>query len=148
MASPTLRMNDEATGGWGGGLELKNQRIARTPSPARLFFNWGFSAGRVSMSSRDALSLNHAFYAFEAGAGLSIAVGSATHFELYGGIAPSYYTASAESLQGMTTSDSGLVVDHFRATASLSRARWSVSSGLRVISSTVWVEPIGLGINF
>jgi hypothetical protein len=148
LASPTLRMNAEASGGWGGGLELKNQRIDSSKRGNRAFFSWGLSAGRVGLTSRDALSLTHAFYAIEAGFGVSVAVGSSTHLELYGGIAPSYYTASVESLTGMTTSDSGLVVDHFRATASLARGRWSVSTGLRVISSTTWIEPIGLGINF
>ncbi len=148
LASPTLRMNTEATGGWGGGLELKNQRINRTPSARQMFFNWGISAGRVSLTSQDTATLTHAFYAFEAGAGVSLRAGRSMRFELYGGIAPSYYTASAESVQGMTTSESGLVVDHFRATASLTSERWYVSSGLRLISSAMWIEPIGLGINF
>jgi len=148
LASPTLRMNTEATGGWGGGLELKNQWMKRAPSARQVFFNWGISAGRVSLTSPGTLSLTHAFYAFEAGMGVSIRAGNAARFEIYGGIAPSFYSASVESLDGMTTSESGLVVDHFRATASITTKRFYVSSGLRLISSAMWIEPIGLGINF
>ncbi|MBA3457577.1 MAG: trypsin-like peptidase domain-containing protein [Deltaproteobacteria bacterium] len=148
QATSHLRSNTEASGGWGGGVELKNQRMNRDRSGVRGFFSWGFSAGRAYLESPDAMSLTHSFYALEMGGGISIAIGASTHFELYAGTAPSYYTASHEGLMGTATSESGIVLDHFRATASVAFNRWYLSSGLRLISSTVWIEPIGLGINF
>jgi hypothetical protein len=48
----------------------------------------------------------------------------------------------------MVTTESGIVADHFRATASLAFKHWYLGTGLRLISSTLWLEPIGLGVNF
>lgn len=145
---PHLRLNSEADGGWGFGLEAKKQIIGLDKSSARIFGSWGISMGRVSLDLPSAESLSHSFYALELGLGLSIPMSDSSFLEFYGGIAPSYYSASAESLSGMTTSEGGLVFDHFRTTLSLALDRWYLSTGMRVVSSTVWLEPIGLGINF
>jgi hypothetical protein len=90
----------------------------------------------------------HSYYATELGLGVSTSLGTTSSLEIYGGIAPSYYSASVEGLSGMETAESAFVFDHYRATISLARGRLYVSTGARLISSTLWLEPIGLGLNF
>lgn len=145
---PHLRRNESAEGGWGFGLELKQQIIGLDRHESRFFGSWGISLGRVSLDTPDVQSLTHSYYAFELGLGLSVPIGDVTSLEFYGGIAPSYYSASVESTSGMTTTEGGMVLDHLRATVSVARGRWYLSSGMRFISSALWLEPIGLGINF
>jgi S1-C subfamily serine protease len=143
QAYPHLRMGEDSDD-WGFGVELKDQLAGR-----RVFFSWGASIGRVGVTSvPDTNALSHTFYAVEAGLGLRFALGDTTHFELYAGLAPCYYTASVEDTMGVETSRSGLVFDHYRATASLAMGRWYLSTGVRAISSARWFEPLGLGINF
>jgi hypothetical protein len=48
----------------------------------------------------------------------------------------------------MEASRSGVVLDHFRATASLAVGRLYLSTGVRAISDATWYEPLGVGINF
>jgi hypothetical protein len=131
------RRNAAAGGGLGGELELAS-RIGDG-----VFFGWGFSIGAVTLDSAQTMALHHAFYAVEAGIGVRLG-----HLQLYGGIAPCYYSASATDLAGMDTTRSDFVFEHVRATASLDFARFRITSGVRVIGSTPWFEPIGLGLNF
>lgn len=147
-AYPHLRMNASADGGWGFGVEAKQQTKSRKESKTQWFGSWGTSMGRVTLDSADTESLVHSFYALELGMGLSRAIGESSHLEFYGGIAPSYYSSSAVSLSGMSTSESGVVLDHFRATISLTMGRWNLNTGARLVSSTVWLEPFGVGLNF
>jgi S1-C subfamily serine protease len=142
QAYPHVRLGDVGDD-WGFGLELKDQLAGR-----RVFFSWGASVGRVGVAMPDTMSLTHSFYAFEAGLGLRFALGTTTHLELYAGVAPCYYTSSVEDTMGVETSASGFVFDHYRATASLAMGRWYLSTGVRAISATRWLEPLGFGINF
>ncbi|HEY5920311.1 MAG TPA: trypsin-like peptidase domain-containing protein [Kofleriaceae bacterium] len=137
------RQNQEAGGGWGGSLDLR-----QTLTRGGFLFAWGVSAASVTLDSPQTISLRHSFVAFEAGMGVSFGLGRSRYLQFYGGIAPSYYSASAEDLMAMSTTQSDVVVDHFRATATLELGRWRLTSGLRLISSTTWLEPIGLGVSF
>jgi S1-C subfamily serine protease len=136
------RQNDVATGGWGGELELRHMSTR-----SGFLWTWGASAATVTLDGADT-SIRHSFFAFEAGLGFSVGLGTSKYLQLYGGIAPSFYSASAETMAGTTTSDYGFVADHFHAAASIEAGRWRLSSGLRLISSSMWIEPVGLGVNF
>jgi hypothetical protein len=138
-----VRQNGESDG-MGLGLELKDQLAGR-----RMFFSWGASLGRVDVALPDArMSVTHSYYALEAGLGVRFPVGTMTQLELYAGVAPCYYTASVDDPMGMEASRSGVVLDHFRATASLAVGRLYLSTGVRAISDATWYEPLGVGINF
>ena len=136
-----LRQNGDSDS-MGLGLELKDQLAGR-----RMFFSWGASLGRVDVALPDTgMSSTHSYYALEAGLGVRFPLGTRAQLELYAGIAPCYYTASVDDEMG--TSRSGLVFDHYRATASVAMGRLYLSTGVRTISDATWYEPLGLGINF
>jgi S1-C subfamily serine protease len=137
QAYPHLRLNGERSD-WGFGAELKDQL-----GGGRVFFSWGMSVGRVGVAAADMTSVAHSYYAVEAGLGVRFG-----RFELYAGLAPCYYSASLTDAMGVETSESGFVVDHYRATASLAMGRWYLSTGVRAISAARWIEPLGFGINF
>ncbi len=143
-AYPHLRLNESADGGWGAGIEVKQQLKGR----GQVFGSWGMSVGQVWLDTSDTSELAHRFVAFEAGLGISMPMGASSTLEFYGGIAPSYYSVSVESESGETSSESGTLLNHLRATISFATQRYYLSTGVRRISSTLWLEPIGLGINF
>jgi hypothetical protein len=146
QASPQMRLAAAGERGVGGGLELKRKLISGSSSTVKVFGNVGLSTGLVSVTSGSSPTLAHSFAAVELGAGLQLALGRTTRLELYAGIAPSYYSVSRSVLTMNRTAD--YVFDHYRATASLAVKWLNISAGVRSISSTWWLEPIGLGINF
>jgi len=146
QSSPELRLVDGART-FGGELELRRKLQRRSSARLRLFGSLGASAALSVDGADPGTRPAHSFVALEAGAGLSIAVGRASHLDLYGGVAPSYYSVSPDIHSPMTR-QSDYVLDHYRATATLAVSWLTISTGVRSISSTLWVEPVGLGVTF
>jgi hypothetical protein len=140
-ASILQRQNRYATGGWGGGVELAMRR-----SYGSMLFGLGASAGVALLDGMEGAGLSHAFFALEVGTGREVALGS-RQLQIYVGLAPSYYVAQA-SAGTTTTSESAFVFDHLRAAASIDVSRIHITSGARMIGSTFWLEPIGVGFLF
>ena len=146
QSSPELRLVDGARA-FGGELELRRKLQRRSSARLRLFGSLGVSAALSVDGADPATRPAHSFVALEAGGGLSIALGRASHLDLYGGIAPSYYSVSPDIRSPMTR-QSDYVLDHYRAAANLTVSWLTISTGVRSISSTLWIEPVGLGVSF
>jgi trypsin-like peptidase len=145
QTSPSLRLATDRA--FGGELAVQRKLISGSSARVRPFAAFGASAGLAVDGNTSAMLAGQSFAALELGGGLSVRLGRTSQLELYGGVAPSYTTVVPDIGSPMTR-QSEYVIDHFRGSASVAIGWLTISTSVRSVHSTVWLEPIGLGVNF
>jgi hypothetical protein len=142
---------ESSSSGFGLDLHLR-VGLDNESAKTQVFVSVGLGIGYATVELQDMTrraEASHRFYSPELLGGVSLPLGTNFRLELTAGVAPGRYSITSPNSEGFgDATAAGFVVEHLRATVGLSYRMAYLGAGIRRIGSSLWFQPISLGLTY